>query len=138
MLGLRNSRQAAVRHPGGFRRRIAACLFVLAAGAASDAFAATAAASTSVSGDCVAPSVTAVSPGPAAAPCVSVQAGLPAPLLAQSVWILPPGSTAREPPAGMILASVCLAWLVLLGIATVVRPRGWHHQPLFGRRRKPA
>ena len=122
---------------GGSRHRIAACLLMMmAAGVAGDAAAATA--TPILDGDCVAPSVTAVSPGPAAAPCLAPRAAVPAPLLAQSAWIIPPGSTTREPPAGSMLATVCLAWLVLLGIATAMRPRGWHHQPLFGRRRKPA
>jgi hypothetical protein len=59
------------------------------------------------------------------------------PVLAQSGWLAPLGSGPRGPAAGSLLAGVCLAWLALLLIATVVRPRGWHHKPLFpGLRRR--
>ena len=54
-----------------------------------------------------------------------------------SYWLRPLGTPGpREPAAGSLLATICLAWLVLLAIATVVRPRGWRHKPLFGALRR--
>jgi hypothetical protein len=70
----------------------------------------------------------------------SAKAAAPvSPLLAASIWFRPLGERGpREPAAGSVLASVCLAWLILLSIATAMRPRGWRHRPLFGRRRRDA
>lgn len=60
-----------------------------------------------------------------------------APLLAPSIWFTPLNAPApRAPAAGLLLATICLAWLVLLAFATVIRPRGWRHRPLFGRWRR--
>jgi hypothetical protein len=62
-----------------------------------------------------------------------------APLMAASYWFRPLGAPGpREPAAGSLLATICLAWLVLLAVATVVRPRGWRHRPLFGGLRRGA
>lgn len=59
------------------------------------------------------------------------------PLMAASAWFAPLNARGpREPAAGSLLATICLAWLVLLAVATVVRPRGWRHRPLFGRLRR--
>ena len=60
-----------------------------------------------------------------------------APLMAPSVWFTPLHARGpAAPAAGSLLATICLAWLVLLAFATVIRPRGWHHRPLFGRMRR--
>ena len=60
-----------------------------------------------------------------------------APLMAPSVWFAPLHARGPAvPAAGSLLATICLAWLVLLAFATVIRPRGWRHRPLFGRLRR--
>ena len=97
---------------------------------------------------CVAAGLTAqtLDPAPAAACTPAMQRSDPqchelattaaepvAPRLAASYWFRPLGERGpREPAAGSLLATICLAWLVLLAVATVVRPRGWRHRPLFG------
>lgn len=88
-------------------------------------------------GECITAAVGPRSAGPLASPCVGRAGSVSAPALAQTHWIEPPLPVA-VPRAGVVLASLCLGWLVLLALATVVRPRGWHHRPLFGGRRQSA
>lgn len=87
--------------------------------------------------DCARPAAGAHAAPDAACAAPAAPTARVAPVWAQSGWLAPLGSGPRGPAAGSLLASVCLAWLVLLLVATVVRPRGWHHKPLFpGLRRR--